>query len=277
MLADDELRRGDPRAALSHLQELVRRDPASTAWRVYLFQLLSVLGEWERAGTQLAVLSEMDKSAGFMAQAYAELLRCELIRGEVFAGRRAPMILGGPEPWMALMIQAALLDGQGRHSEAVPLRAQALEDAPAAPGRLDDQPFGWIADGDSRLGPLLEAVVHGTYYWVPFARIRRVAFDAPADLRDVVWMPTQFLWSNGGEAVGFVPTRYPGSESSDDGLIQLARRTEWREVASGTWFGLGQKMLATDVGESAVMDVRRIEMDVATPTGEAKAAPVSGL
>ena len=60
--------------------------------------------------------------------------------------------------------------------------------------------FAWIADADPRLGPVLEVFVNGNYMWVPFARVHAMQFDPPADLRDQVWMPARFTWSNGGEA-----------------------------------------------------------------------------
>ena len=93
--------------------------------------------------------------------------------------------------------------------------------------------------------------------WVPFHRLRTLEIEAPADLRDQVWMPAHFVWTNGGEAFGFVPTRYPGSQAGDEPALPLSRRTEWRRTAADWLLGLGQRMLATDAGESALMDVRR--------------------
>jgi type VI secretion system protein ImpE len=118
--------------------------------------------------------------------------------------------------------------------------------------------FDWLADADSRLGPMLEAIVNGRYYWVPVHRIARIEIEAPADLRDLVWLPAQFLWKNQGDAVGMIPTRYAGSEASSDPQVQLARRTEWTETAPGVFHGLGQRLLATSEGEHAIMDVRGI-------------------
>jgi type VI secretion system protein ImpE len=258
MQADEELRRGDPKAALAHLQEIVRRDPSSSAWRIYLFQLLAVNGAWERAATQLGVLADMDASTEAMVRTYREMLQSEALRAEIFGGRRSAMIFGEPEPWVAWMASALALDAEGKLAEAADLRAKALEQAEAAPGTIDGQPFAWIADADSRLGPILEAVVLGRYYWIPFGRIREITLGKPADLRDMVWTPAEFTWANGGRAVGFIPTRYPGSESSADGLIQLARKTEWVEQGEGTWLGLGQRTFATDAGEHPLLDIRSI-------------------
>ncbi len=63
---------------------------------------------------------------------------------------------------------------------------------------------------------MLEAMVDGKYYWVPFHRLRTLDIEPPADLRDQVWMPAHFVWTNGGESFGFIPTRYPGSEQAAD-------------------------------------------------------------
>lgn len=268
MLADDELRKGNPRAALAHLQEIVKKDPSSSAWRIYLFQLLAVNGAWERAATQLGVLADLDPKTEAMVRTYTEALRAEALRAEIFAGRRTPLIFGEPEPWMAWMTQAVALEAQGKANEAEPLRARALEEAPPTPGAIDGQRFEWIADADSRLGPLLEAVVFDQYTWVPFCRLRELKMEKPTDLRDLVWAPAEFTWANGGKAVGFVPSRYPGSESSEDGSIQMARKTAWIESGSA-WLGEGQRMLVTDAGDHPLLEVRSIVLDAASgPAGE---------
>jgi type VI secretion system protein ImpE len=130
---------------------------------------------------------------------------------------------------------------------------------------MDEKGFGWICDADVRLGPVIEAVINGRYYWVPFARLKRLVIEAPADLRDVVWTPAHFEFHNGGESVALIPTRYPGSETSSDDSVVLARKTVWQEVAPGVFEGQGQRMLATDAGEHSLMDVRSIVMDEPRP------------
>ncbi len=37
--------------------------------------------------------------------------------------------------------------------------------------------------------PVLEAMVNGKYYWIPFSRLASIVIEAPADLRDRVWLP----------------------------------------------------------------------------------------
>jgi type VI secretion system protein ImpE len=257
-LAEQAVRSGDPEAALKTLQEQVRQNPSDAKLRVFLFQLLCVVGQWERALTQLNVAAELDASTLAMAQMYREALQCESLRAEVFAGKRSPVIFGEPPDWMALLIESLLVRGTERSGESGSLRDRAFEAAPQTAGSIDGQRFEWIADADMRLGPVCEAIINGRYYWVPFDRLSRIDLEAPTDLRDVVWMPAHFQFANGGEAVGLIPTRYPESESSDDPQVRLARKTVWREDAPEVFLGLGQRVLATEAGEHAIMDLRTI-------------------
>lgn len=274
MTAMQALRDANLSAALQQLQAEVRREPAIARHRVFLFQLLAVLGDWDRALTQLNVARDMDGETLMMAQTYQELLRCEALRHEVFAGRRTPLWFGEPEPWMARLWEAHRLSCDGQHSAAQDLRAEAFEQLEPRGGTLHQHPrkgpgehptpvppmpFEWIADADSRLGPVLEAIVNGRYYWVPMHRIAKVDIEPATDLRDLVWLPAHFQWANGGEMVGFIPTRYPGSEKSPDDLIRLARKTDWVPQAADVYHGLGQRTLTTDADEYPVLNVKRIE------------------
>jgi type VI secretion system protein ImpE len=258
--AEETLKRGDPVAALLQLQEEVRARPADANLRVFLFQLLCVLGQWERALNQLKVASSLDPGALAMAQVYGEAVRCEAVRAEVFAGRKSPVVFGQPEQWLALLIESLLTTGLGERGRSEQLRLRAFEEAPPSSGEIDGRPFAWIADADSRLGPVLEAVINGRYYWVPFSRLRRIDIEPPADLRDIVWMPVHLQFDNGGESVALVPTRYPGSESATDGLIALARKTVWEEVGPESHHGLGQRVIATDAEEVPLMEIRSISL-----------------
>ena len=261
MSAEAHLLEGNLDAALTQLEADVRADPAASKHRVFLFQLLAVRGEWDRALTQLNVMSEMDPGTLSLVHTYREALACELLRKEVFKGERTPLIFGEPQEWVALLFEAIKHTAAGRHAEAAPLAEKALEEAPASPGKIDDQPFEWLADADSRLGPVIEAVINGRYYWVPCANVRELTIEPPTDLRDFVWAAAHFTWTNGGETVALLPSRYSGSDDHADPLIRLGRKTEWEEVAESTFLGHGQKMLMTDGGEFPLLDVRTIRFD----------------
>jgi type VI secretion system protein ImpE len=258
--AEQALKDGDAALALKLLTEQVRSHPQDAKLRVFLFQLLCVLGQWNRALNQLNVALELDAAMLPMVQTYREAIACEALRMQVFAGQKVPMLFGEPEPWVALLIEALLREGRGEPDAARQLREQALEQAPASAGSVDGQAFAWIADADSRLGPVIEAVINGRYYWLPWNRVSRVDIDPPQDLRDAVWMPAHFQFTNGGEVVGLIPTRYPDTDIAAGGLAALSRRTDWHETTSGLCVGLGQRLFATDVADFALMDVRSVLM-----------------
>jgi len=243
---------------LTQLQNQVRKDPANASLRVFLFQLLAVLGEWERALTQLKIAGDLDAANLAMVQTYREAIRCEVLRKEIFSGHKSPLVFGNPEQWIALLLEALKLSAAKQHSQAHDLRNQAFALAPATSGIIDGQAFEWIADADVRLGPMLEVIVNGHYYWIPFHQISLIQFDKPTDLRDMVWTAAHFKWINGGEAYGLIPTRYPGSETAGDPALRLARRTEWQDEGDNLFTGKGQRLLTTNENDHALLDIREI-------------------
>ena len=260
MLAEDCLKAGDIEHSLRQLRDEVRKRPADAKIRVFLFQLLVILGRWDSALNQLSVIGELDAGALAMVHTYRDAVRCEVLREKVFAGQSSPLVFGDPQRWVALMIEALRLEAQHAYAEARLLRDEAFAAATATAGHLNAEPFEWIADADPRLGPMLEAILEGSYYWVPWMHVSALRLSEPEDLRDLVWMPGEFTWSNGGTAVGLIPTRYVGSAAAADDRIRMARRTEWREPWPGAYHGLGQRMFATDRAEYPLLEVRQVEL-----------------
>lgn len=257
----DMLAAGDPQAALQLLQQQVRDRPADAKLRVFLFQLLCVLGQWQRALDQLNVCAELDAGTLAMVSTYRQALQCERVREAVFEGKTTPMVLGEPQAWIALLVQALQADARGNAAAATQLRAQAFDEAPATPGRLNGEAFDWIADADSRLGPVLEAVIDGRYSWVPFASLSELKVEAPTDLRDLVWAPAQLRLANGGETVALIPTRYAGTAQQADGALLLARKTEWLAIGTEQYRGLGQRVFATSGPELGLLELRELALE----------------
>lgn len=273
--AESAIRAGDVNGALDALKASIRSDPSDASKRVFLFQLLCVIGDWDKAGKQLDVAADLDAENGMMAQVGRAVLACEGFRLSVFRGEHTPLVLGEPAEWISWMVQAVGHSAKGHFEQATNLRGRAFEAAPAVGGRLtvsqgedmQTHEFAWVADADERLGPIVEAVMDGKYYWIPMSHIRQIRLEPPSDLRDMVWAPAEFTWVNGGEAVGLIPTRYPGSEHSEDDAIRLARKTDFVEVGPETFHAIGQRMWATDEDEYAMLTTRTIEID--HPTIEA--------
>ncbi len=276
--SQEYIRAGQPDQALLELQNEIRAHPEDPKLRIFLFQLHCVLGNWPKALTQLQVIAGIDPDTTILAQIFQPVINCEALRSGVFEAKLTPLIFGEPLEWVGLLVKALEHLVRGEFAAAAELRSRAFDAAPETQGKLDDKPFTWIADADSRLGPMLELILEGKYYWVPFCRIRRIALQPPSDLRDLIWSPAQFVWTNGGEASGHIPTRYARTETSPDGALRLARKTEWQELPDETFIGLGQRIFVTDQGEHPLLQCRIIDFEAQEepamlPPGRSAAAP----
>jgi type VI secretion system protein ImpE len=245
--------------ALEELEADVRKNPADLELRIYLFQLLSVLGQWERVINQLNFIAEM-KVHKVMAEIFIPLVQCELLRSSIFAGKEKPSIFGEPQAWAELMIKALQVEVSGDLQMAAQIRSEALEKAPETAGKIDGESFDWICDADSRLGPVLEACINKKYYWIPWDAIKSIVFHPPSDLRDLVWAPVEFVWSNQDKAKGHVFVRYPGTDKADNYQLKLSRLTQWEEKHENQFHGLGQKIFTTGQKDYSLLDIRSLEL-----------------
>ena len=103
MSAEELVQAGEVESALSELQQKVRTQPADSELRIFLFQLMIILGQWKRALTQLEVIHDLDNNVWPLVHAYREAINCEMHREAVFMGKSKPLVLGEPQQWMALL------------------------------------------------------------------------------------------------------------------------------------------------------------------------------
>jgi type VI secretion system protein ImpE len=260
MTAEILLQAGDPHAAQEALQDQVRKQATDAKLRVFLFQLMAVNGQWKRAQVQLEIAGQLDSEAEPMVQAYRDVINCELHREAVFQGKSKPLIFGEPEEWVALLVEAQQAFAKGDMDLFSRLSEQAFEKADSRSGKINDESFTWLADADQRFGPVFEFMFNGQYYWVPMSRVSKLHTDKPTDLRDLIWLPAEVTWTNGGKLMVMMPVRYPRIEGvSGPGL--LARRTDWVTHVDDIVEGTGQRIFATDQNDYSVLQVRSIEFD----------------
>ena len=256
--ADDLLRSGDLDGARSALIEGVRRNPGDVETRLFLFQLLAVRSEWEKAATHLGALAKLSPEAAMLAVVYNQAIAAERNRAAVFSGSE-DAIVHGDFPWAGGIAQALRYDAAGKVDEAVELREAAFEAAPDTAGEIDGERFEWIADADPRFGPCVEAIVGGRYGLLPFAAVSTLKSEGPKDLRDIVWYPVEILLKTGASIAALLPARYPGVAT--DPAEQMARATDWHDSPAGQ-IGSGQRLWATSgVGDRGLLSVRSIVMD----------------
>lgn len=259
--------------AIAAVEAAIRAAPGDAALRQQLFQLLAVTGNWARAGQQMATAGSLNAKLTPTVLAYRGLVEAEMVRQAVFAGTTTPMLMGEPEPWMAAWLKAAEAVTKAQFAEAEALRDQALDQSPATPcirtppgEGAPEQSLPGFLDADTRLGPMLEGVIDGKYYWIPFCRISELEVSPPECLADAVWASVRIKWTAGGESHGFVPARYPNSERSADKDIRLGRATEFMDAGAGSSFGLGHRLFLTgneEVGEVGLLELGTIRFEEA--------------
>lgn len=256
MTADDYLKSGDLDGARAELVAILKRSPEDQRARMFLFQLLCICGEWDKATVQLRSLASLSPEAEMLAAAYNPLIAAEKARAAAFSGAAAVPILISTSDWVELLARSITAGAQGHEAQATDLRDQAFDQAPSIPGEFNGRRFGWIADADSRFGPSLELIVGGRWGLVPFEALSELTSVGVEDLRDLIWLPVELTMRSGQSAAGFLPARYPGSEAAD-AQARLAQVTEWADDGGG----IGQRLWTFDDGEDAgVLSLRTLHL-----------------
>jgi len=252
------LKAGDLSGALAAVKAAIRKAPADSDLRFTLFQVLSATGDWEGASNQLVAYTELTGRQSPLGIIFNDLIKAEVMRKLVFQGEKLPVIFGEPFEWVPLLVQACHHFAKGEYDAAATLRSQALKEAPGISGTCNGTPFAWMMDGDSRLGPLLEIMMKGTYYWVPQQRVKAMTFAEPTHLRDRVWTAVEITFETDGVSTAFMPVRYPGAHAWQDPARQLARSTVWDSPVEGIYLGSGQRVLMTPDAEIPLLEVREL-------------------
>ena len=257
--ADVLLAAGDLDGARRVLVETVKRAPADQPARMFLFQLLALSGEWDKAAAQLRALASLSPEAQMLSVVYGQALEAEKQRAAAFAGAAPVAVLVASSPWVETLAESIGAFAGGETGRGEDLRAAAFEAAPATPGECDGRAFGWIADADPRFGPCFEAIVAGRWGLVPFEAVSAMTSQGPADLRDVIWYPVEMALRSGQSAAALLPARYPDTERGDP-AERLGRSTVWRAGSSGDE-AVGQRLWSFDDGDDVgLLSLRRLSM-----------------
>lgn len=243
---------------IEQLQALIRTSPAKAEHRIHLAQLLMVAGQWERCLQQLQITAQFDPKSTAMAQTYRALIQAEVFREQSFNGQRDPLSFRKPENWQELLAEALIARANNQHEIAEKFQQQAFYEAPTSTFLINETHAEWIADGDSRLGPICEAFINGEYYWLPFDQIKKLTLEAPKDLRDLVWAPAKITLMDFSQHFGFLPSRYVFSYKADNDQLALSALTKWESLYEQSWAGIGQKMLTTNDAEFPLLSIRTL-------------------
>lgn len=243
------------------IESCIRSQPSSASHRWALFQLMCITGEWTRAIQQLQVWAKLSPDQTQIAQVYRDLIRAERSRMSVVEGLTRPGFVLEPMPWVNDLLDALGCAADGRTDEADDKREAAFDAAPAIAVHIAQGKAAWIVDSDSRFGPVCEVITAGHYRWVPFSDLAAWRVTTPTKLVDLVWSPCVLTLTDGSVVHGFMPARYPGSESGDDS-VRLGRQTVWLESGRTSVIALGQKTWATERRDFSVFELASAEFVV---------------
>jgi type VI secretion system protein ImpE len=212
-------------AAIEALGAELRNNPTDAQRRTFLFELLAMAGQYDRAEKQLDVLARGGPQAEAGTLLYRAAVSAERVREHMFA--------------------------TGDHPTG---------DVPAVAGMRDGTAFLEIEDGDPRLGARLEVIAGGRYLWIPFAHLAAVHVEAPTRLRDLRWVPARVSTNASvrdmelGEVL--LPALTPAAYRHPDPEVRLGRATDWEELPDGSYAPVGQKVLRIDGTYVPLLEVR---------------------
>jgi len=243
---------------IARIEARIRSQPTTASHRRALFQLLCIVGEWSRAIQQLQMWAKLEPDQARTAQMYRDLIRAERWRAKVVEGRERPGVVLASPRWIDALLDAIRHAADGQVEQADTLRDAAFQAAPDVPLVAPQGHAAWIANSDARFGPVCEVITAGHYRWVPFADLAAWRVSQPAQPIDLVWAPCALTLVDGGRVHGFMPARYPGSETGSD-AVRLGRETFWRDIGRTGVVALGQKTWATDLGDFSLFELAHAE------------------
>jgi type VI secretion system protein ImpE len=247
--------------AIEALSQELRKHSLETGSRVFLAELLCVVGELERADTQLDLLVDQTPENAVGIAQFRQLIRAEQARRQFFEESRLPELVEPPSDLLKLYLKASvsLLDGDA--DEARRLLEQAENERPQPKGTWNGADFDDLRDLDDLTAGVLEVLTcTGKYYWIPLDRVSRLQFVPPACPRDLLWREARLDSAGGLEGQVFVPAIYHTTAVADE-TVRLGRRTDWTGSEGGPVRGLGQRMFLVGGEALGVMTLEELVID----------------
>lgn len=209
----------------------MRSDPGDRKARTFLFELLCFAGDYDRAESQLDVLSRESEDAQMGGWLYRAALEAERTRLEMFEEDDLPTS-GGPDP---------------------------------VSGTINGEPFDELVDADPRIGARLEVFASGQYMWIPLRHVRSLRMKEPSRLRDLKWAPASVQTGPGFQEMELgdvlLPATTPLAWQHPDDDVRLGRVADWEELEGDEVAPVGSKLLIVDDEPFPFLEIRELEVD----------------
>jgi type VI secretion system protein ImpE len=256
MNAKELIAEGRLSEARARLVADVKASPADAGKRTLLFQVLSFLGEWEKAERHLDTLASLNPSSTVGVLACRNIVAAEKKRARVFSGKALPDFISTPPGYVEDWLLALEKTRNGQCVEAAVIIEKLGEDRTPVQGRLNGESFVGFSDTDTILGPFLELITHDRYIWVPFDSVAELSISAPKTLLDLLWIEARLLTKEGLNVQGFLPVLYPNSHSHENEQVKLGRITEWVATDEALAKGAGQHVYQAGDNDVPLLEIR---------------------
>lgn len=247
--------------AITAQTAMVRSKPTDHPARLFLFELLSFAGEWEKAGKQMDALMLDDPDLQLAALDYRNCIRSEQERAKVLAGESEPLYFGDTGTGCQTRLQAFRALASGDHAEFARLIGEANASGEELSGQVNEKPFGLWRDADDLFAGILEVFAKGRYYWVPFRNVTGVSTNPPRFPRDILWLPANLTLDDGSTGAVFLPALYLGSHGHGLDSVRLGRERDWMPAhpdQPGILRGYGPRVYLAGEGEANLSDIRQL-------------------
>jgi type VI secretion system protein ImpE len=270
MDARDLIKAGRLNDARKELIGEVKASPSDPGKRTLLFQVLSFLGEWDKARHHLDTLAMQDPKMEGGVQGSRDLITAEIERTQVMNLKAVPSLLPETPSYFEAYYSGLKKLAEKDMEKAREDLDQADALRPRVKGTVNGNAFEGFSDTDTFLSPFLEAFVHNRYVWVPFESIRELIIPPPKALLDLLWSQAGITTWEGLTMNCHLPVLYPGSFDHKDEQIKLGRVTDWIPLGGSFSKGVGQHVFQIGNDDMAILEIRGVQFKFDGPqaTGE---------
>lgn len=256
-----QLDSGNLKGAVEGALALVKSNPTDIAARIFLFELSSFAGDWERAEKQLEVIGHQDTAAMIGSKIYQQNFKAERDRINFFEhGTRPESAMKFPE-YVEDLIKANELIRLGKTAEARVMLDQVETNRPAFKCSVNDNDFSDLRDYNDATICVFEVIIKDTYAWLPFEQVESIEFLERKSLRDVYWPQAKVELTNGTSGEMFFPSLYVNTWKADDDLVRLGRSVDWRDLGDEIYAGEGTRVYTMDGKDRSILDITAIRFD----------------
>jgi len=254
------LEAGNLKGAIEAALSLVKANPTNASARIFLFELSTFAGDWERAKRQLDVIGHQDTTAMIGSKIYEQCVIAEAKRADFFAKGAKPEFLATPPDYVYGILTANNRVREGNLKEAREILDQVDAQRPAFACQINGRPAEDFRDYNDLTSGILEVIIKDSYVWVPFEQLEKITFNEPKSLRDHFWLQGTMETDNGTNGDVFIPVLYNDSWRSGDDQIRLGKVTDWRDIGEDIYVGEGTKLFAVGGQEhKTILDLQTLE------------------